>query len=1054
MEEYKSPANSDRLFYSVWDGTSWSTAAQIEDSLPTVLNSSLTMHGEEGLLLYNLDMDNDMSTNEDREIFARVFDGASWGNSIRITDNQSNDILPKAIYANGKWFITWIRDEKIMYQQELGGETETAALLQNVQGDYKLTVTQGENPQVALVYKKLGENKAQTLSACFYDVGSDVWGGETTLTQDVGLTRSFSPVFTNDEKLNVAYTDAHIVTEVVNDVEQKNITDKVDLRTVTYSPMRDLALDKESGLHLSYEIPLPGTLNTVLATVKNEGDFPENAIVTLYDGNPSEGGVEIARAVLDMPVPARSSAEVAIEWLVGAQESDEYELYAVVRGEDGAQDENPDNNIISRKIFTSDIAITDLVCENVSGNDYLATATVANFGSKAATGTRVRLEESQGAEALMATEIERLEPGQKVSIDFLFSSEGLTADENGNINMALRALTPDGAPEYSAENNLYEFALEQASISVKTSNPGQSESLVGVETPLTLGFNMAVEEGEDFDGIVLADNELNEIYISKVLDGDTLTITPQSELQHDTRYELTVPAHAFGDAFGHSMSAPYVLSFATMSSSPQVIFSNPGSGMEDADTNSDIRLRFNQSVSAGSAFDGIALYRADSKEIAATAYLDGEWLTVATEAPLRANTSYSLVIPKGAVLGSDKEAQQQEFTLKFTTGATADNGGVTYYSGSTSSRSYNHKITRSTLEDGSSKAVVEIDKQSIGADATIALTDELKNDDAVLINIGADVLSTLSGFMKGLNVATGKGDIRFPADLITALAKERSPSLTIELTTAGAPTVKVTPMADGKQITWDNPDIPYAISIPYKPNKDEASNPESIVVRYTDSDGNVISIPEGFYNPATGTVSFSSSVFGSYAVGFNKVSFNDVPADAWYSKAVSFIAARGITLGTGAGKYSPGAGLTRGQLIVMLMRAYNILPDENSEDNFSDCGSTYYTGYLAAAKRLGLSVGVGNNMFAPEREISRQEMFTLLYNVLQHIDKLPQGDSVESITDFNDAEQIESWAKAPMSMLVEAGVIQGDRGKLLPADKMTRAELAQVLYNLFSKDAK
>jgi len=62
----------------------------------------------------------------------------------------------------------------------------------------------------------------------------------------------------------------------------------------------------------------------------------------------------------------------------------------------------------------------------------------------------------------------------------------------------------------------------------------------------------------------------------------------------------------------------------------------------------------------------------------------------------------------------------------------------------------------------------------------------------------------------------------------------------------------------------------------------------------------------------------------------------------------------------------------------MLLKAYEIAPDTSPADNFSDAGNTYYTGYLASAKRLGISGGVGNNMFAPDKNITRQEMFTLL----------------------------------------------------------------------------
>jgi len=38
-----------------------------------------------------------------------------------------------------------------------------------------------------------------------------------------------------------------------------------------------------------------------------------------------------------------------------------------------------------------------------------------------------------------------------------------------------------------------------------------------------------------------------------------------------------------------------------------------------------------------------------------------------------------------------------------------------------------------------------------------------------------------------------------------------------------------------------------------------------------------------------------------------------------------------------------------------------------------------------------------------------------------------------------------------MAYLVEAGIVNGSNGKLLPTDTTTRAEIAQVLYNLMSK---
>ncbi len=125
---------------------------------------------------------------------------------------------------------------------------------------------------------------------------------------------------------------------------------------------------------------------------------------------------------------------------------------------------------------------------------------------------------------------------------------------------------------------------------------------------------------------------------------------------------------------------------------------------------------------------------------------------------------------------------------------------------------------------------------------------------------------------------------------------------------------------------------------------------------------------------------------------------------------MTFVAAREIATGTGNSNFSPEGKLTRGQFVVMVMKAYGIEPISDLNNNFTDAGNTYYTGYLAKAKELGITAGIGNNMFAPNNEITRQEMFTLLYNTLKKIGKLPAGETGKTLTAYSDADQVSSWA--------------------------------------------
>ncbi len=234
-----------------------------------------------------------------------------------------------------------------------------------------------------------------------------------------------------------------------------------------------------------------------------------------------------------------------------------------------------------------------------------------------------------------------------------------------------------------------------------------------------------------------------------------------------------------------------------------------------------------------------------------------------------------------------------------------------------------------------------------------------------------------------------------------------------------------------------------AISLPYTLQPGE--NPDAIVVYYL-NDLNQLSTVRGQYNPASGTVDFITEHFSRYIVGYNEVVFKDVKAGDWYNNAVSFIAARNITAGMDNGFYRPESQLTRGEYIVMLMKAYGIAPLDNAPGNFSDAGKTFYTGYLAAAHKMGLAAGITQNTYAPDRPISREEMFTLLYKTLKSIGELPRLGSGKSLSSFKDNSQISPWAREAIKHLVESGTITGCGDTITPTGPATRGELAQLLY--------
>lgn len=236
------------------------------------------------------------------------------------------------------------------------------------------------------------------------------------------------------------------------------------------------------------------------------------------------------------------------------------------------------------------------------------------------------------------------------------------------------------------------------------------------------------------------------------------------------------------------------------------------------------------------------------------------------------------------------------------------------------------------------------------------------------------------------------------------------------------------------------------ITVPYTLKPDE--KPSHIVVYYVDHNGS-LQVEQGKYDADTKSVTMRLKHFSTYAVGYNEASFVDVKESDWYYDAVSFISARNMTGGVGDNRFAPDMIVTRGQFIKMLSDAYRIAP-RTVGDNFEDAGDTWYSGYLAAAKQLKLASGVGNNHFAPEQEITRQEMFTLLFNALQVLDEWPAGQG-KSVTVFTDYNEIAPWAMEAVAYMTENGIISGNAGMIHPTETATRAEMVQLFYNLLSR---
>ncbi len=210
--------------------------------------------------------------------------------------------------------------------------------------------------------------------------------------------------------------------------------------------------------------------------------------------------------------------------------------------------------------------------------------------------------------------------------------------------------------------------------------------------------------------------------------------------------------------------------------------------------------------------------------------------------------------------------------------------------------------------------------------------------------------------------------------------------------------------------------------------------------------------PDRKYDPATGTVTFKTTVPGSFAVGYVHKSFKDLNRYGWARKAIEVMASKGVIKGVAADTYVPSAPVKRADFILLLVRALGLSGDTASGASFSDVPSdAYYADAVAVAKKLGIVTGVGNGQFNPEQSVTRQDMMVMIGRAMTAAGHSLNRGSAADLAGFKDRANVASYAVQSAATLVKSGIVEGSGEQINPRGITTRAEAAVVIYRIYNK---
>ena len=183
-----------------------------------------------------------------------------------------------------------------------------------------------------------------------------------------------------------------------------------------------------------------------------------------------------------------------------------------------------------------------------------------------------------------------------------------------------------------------------------------------------------------------------------------------------------------------------------------------------------------------------------------------------------------------------------------------------------------------------------------------------------------------------------------------------------------------------------------------------------------------------------------------------ELNFTDVKESDWFFKGVEYVVDKGIMSGVSENEFAPSGKLTRAMLVQML---YNMesRPACDAENAFMDVPvGQWYTDAVIWANDAKIVSGMGEGLFAPNMEITREQMVVMLYNYAKY--KGYDVTASAGLSKFADNASVSTWAQPAMQWAVAEGYISGmGDNQLAPQGTATRAEIASVIMRFMEATA-
>lgn len=413
----------------------------------------------------------------------------------------------------------------------------------------------------------------------------------------------------------------------------------------------------------------------------------------------------------------------------------------------------------------------------------------------------------------------------------------------------------------------------------------------------------------------------------------------------------------------------------------------------------------------------------------------------------------------GQIVQAKWDSAKKTFTLTYPDGTTAvgGSGGGSLAGDNTplvsetikpdtnvSGSAASSSVKKNDVEDAV-KAVGESSNSEIIIDASSGKDNITKSE----VTIPADSVKTVAKDTNAdIVIKTDVGDVKISnSDISDIIGTGSDIKITIEKNKDGSIAVSV--KSGSNEIKTEGAVFTVSCKVDenlMKSLADNAGQGNSNLVAAVVENGKTGDIIKNSFVAEDGTVYVMIPAGTTFTVIANGKSFKDVASGAWYSNAVAFAVSHGLFDGVSEDLFAPDKSMTRGMFVTVLNRLA-AAESYSGKSEFTDVpADMWYAVGTAWAASKDIVNGYGDGTFGPDNEVTREQMAVIMYNFTKAMGYDVTGNA--SLDKFSDSALVSSWATEAMQWAVGAGVMNGNTdGTLNPKGTATRAQVATIMMN-------